>query len=342
MSDSSSTLKYYIRFAVVFLLLSIGFIVTVFIYTNDWIIRGAVMTFTLLFLLVAITLILMLRKQLVAFSASLSNHIDNMISGKRDNRFELEAETLTAKLGYRLGRLYDIVQNNISQLQTEKELLQEMVSDISHQVKTPMTNLKMYNSTLLEQQLPPEKTHEFLVLIDNQINKLDFLMQSMVKMSRLETGLITLSLQPSSIYDTIALSLGGIVLPAEQKNIEISVDCDSSITVSHDKKWTAEALFNILDNAVKYSGQGGKILIKVEHWETVTRIDITDSGKGIPEQHHAQIFRRFYREENVREVEGVGLGLYLCREIISRQSGYIQVKSELGKGSVFSVFLPNG
>lgn len=341
MRDGSSPDKIYIGFTAAFILLSAGFIVTTFIYSQDWKLRGAVIAFVLIFLLLTITFMILIRKQLVAFFSSLSACIDHMINGKKDISFKLEAETLTAKLGYKLGRLYEIMQRNNNQIQSEKEMLQEMVSDISHQVKTPVTNLKMYNSTLLERQLSPEKEHQFLLMMENQINKLDFLMRSMVKMSRLETGLIMLSVQLSPIYNTIALSLGGIILPAEQKNIEITVDCLPSLTVPHDKKWTAEALFNILDNAVKYTGQDGKISVKVERWEAVTKIDIADTGKGIPEQHYAQIFKRFYREEDVHDVDGVGIGLYLCREIISHQGGYIQVKSEPGKGSVFSVFLPN-
>lgn len=341
MKNSSSQSKFYIGFGAAFVFLSVFFIMVAFLYSEDLNIRGAVIVFSLLFLLLGIAFIILIRKWLVAFSASLAVCIDNMISGKKDISFDLEAETLAAKLGYRLGRLYEIMQRSSSQIQSEKEMIQEMISDISHQVKTPVTNLKMYNATLMERQLPPEKEREFLLRMETQINKLDFLMQSMVKMSRLETGLITLSVQPASLYDTIALSLGGIVLPAEQKNIELTVDCAPSLTVPHDKKWTAEALFNILDNAVKYTGQGGKISVKAERWETVTKIDIADTGKGIPEKHYAQIFKRFYREEDVHDVDGVGIGLYLCREIISRQGGYMQVKSEVGKGSVFSVFLPN-
>lgn len=341
MKNSSSWDKLSIGFNAAYILLLLSFVAAAFLYSEDWIIRGGAIVFALLFLLLAIAFMRLLRKQLVAFSASLAVCIDHMINGKKDISFELEDETLRSKLGYRLRRLYEIMQRSSGQIQTEKEMMQEMISDISHQVKTPLTNLKIYNSTLLEHQLPPEKEREFHLLMENQINKLEFLMQSMVNMSRLEIGLITLALRPSPVYDTIALSLGGIVLPAEQKNIEITVDCSPLITVPHDKKWTAEALFNILDNAVKYTGQGGKISIKAERWETMTRIDIADTGKGIPEQHYAQIFKRFYREEDVHDVDGVGIGLYLCREIISHQGGYIQVKSEPGRGSVFSVLLPN-
>ena len=113
-----------------------------------------------------------------------------------------------------------------------------------------------------------------------------------------------------------------------------------ALRVSHDSKWTAEALFNLLDNAVKYTPAGGKISVSVERWEMYVKLDVTDTGKGIPESRQAAIFRRFYREEEVHDQPGVGIGLYLAREIVTRQGGYIKVTSEVGRGSTFSVFLP--
>lgn len=110
--------------------------------------------------------------------------------------------------------------------------------------------------------------------------------------------------------------------------------------MSHDSKWTAEALFNLLDNAVKYTPAGGKISVSVEQWEMYIKLDVTDTGKGISESNQASIFRRFYREEEVHDKPGVGIGLYLAREIITWQGGYIKVVSEIGKGSTFSVLLP--
>lgn len=110
--------------------------------------------------------------------------------------------------------------------------------------------------------------------------------------------------------------------------------------VSHDGKWTAEALFNLLDNAVKYTPSGGRITVTAEKGEMYAEIRVTDTGKGIPENHQAAIFRRFYREEAVHEQPGVGIGLYLAREIIMRQGGYIKVVSQPGKGSSFSILLP--
>ena len=134
--------------------------------------------------------------------------------------------------------------------------------------------------------------------------------------------------------------MSGIVYGAEQKDIFVTVNCPEDLHLFHDSKWTAEALFNLLDNAVKYTPAGGKITVSVEQWEMYVKLNISDTGKGISERNQASIFRRFYREEEVHDKPGVGIGLYLAREIITRQGGYIKVTSEVGKGSTFSVFLP--
>ena len=134
--------------------------------------------------------------------------------------------------------------------------------------------------------------------------------------------------------------MSGIVYAADNKQIGVSVDCPENLTVAHDSKWTTEALFNLLDNAVKYTPVGGKIAVSVKQWEMYVEIKVTDTGKGISESNQAAIFRRFYREEEVHEQPGVGIGLYLAREIVTRQGGYIKVISTLGKGSQFSIMLP--
>jgi signal transduction histidine kinase len=221
----------------------------------------------------------------------------------------------------------------------ERADLQELISDISHQVKTPIANLKMVNSTLLEQNVPQDKQREFLLASDTQLDKLDFLMQAMIKTSRLETGVISPEKKEQPIYDTLAIALGGILLNAEKKQIGVQVDCPKYLTVSHDRKWTGEALFNILDNAVKYTPDRGRIHVRVEALEMYLKIDISDTGIGIPEQHQGTIFKRFYRENTVHDIDGIGIGLYLAREIVTMQGGYIKVKSEVGRGATFSVFL---
>ena len=134
--------------------------------------------------------------------------------------------------------------------------------------------------------------------------------------------------------------MSAIMYHAEQKEIQVSVDCPEDLCVSHDSKWTEEALFNLLDNAVKYTPAGGSIEVFVAQWEMYVEVKVTDTGKGISESNQAAIFKRFYREEEVHNQPGVGIGLYLAREIVTQQGGYITVESEVGKGSAFSIFLP--
>ena len=197
----------------------------------------------------------------------------------------------------------------------------------------------MFTNILQQHSLTEEKRTEFLDTMTAQINKLDFQMQSLIKMSRLETGTFTLHMEENSLYNTIARAVNSIWAKADQKQIRIDVECDSHAAVKHDTRWTAEALDNILDNAVKYTPEGGSISIRVRPWQFYTRIDITDTGIGIAAAHYNDVFQRFYRAQEVSAEEGVGLGLYLARGIITRQKGYISVKSEVGEGTTFSVFL---
>lgn len=275
----------------------------------------------------------------VRFSDAFCGQMDDMLSENMQPKQTVEEENLFYKINYRLGRLYEVMQENKNSIAKERADLQELISDISHQVKTPIANLKMINNTLLENEVPPQKQKEFLTAQASQLDKLDFLMQAMIKTSRLETGVISLEQKQQPVYDTLAAALGGILLNAEKKQIDVQVECPEHLDARHDRKWTSEALFNILDNAVKYTPAGGQIHVSVEGWEMYVKIDIADTGIGISEQHQGTIFKRFYREDAVHDVDGIGIGLYLAREIVTLQGGYIWVVSEVGKGSTFSVFL---
>ena len=316
--------------------------VAVFLYLLT---DNAAAVYAVLFLAVLVyggmfSFIAIVRKKLTAFSDMLCRQLDGMMQGHAANLEFAEEESLFYKISHRLSRLYGIMRENRQSIAREREDLQELISDVSHQVKTPIANLKMIETTLLERDIQKQKQKEFLSAMGGQIDKLDFLMQALIKTSRLETGIISLEKKKQPIYDTLASALGGILLNAEKKNIEVFVHCPESIEVAHDKKWTGEALFNILDNAVKYTPEGGEIRVKAEKWEMYLKIDISDNGKGIPEKHHAEIFKRFYRESEVHDIDGIGIGLYLTREIITMQGGYVKVTSGSQMGSTFSVFLP--
>jgi signal transduction histidine kinase len=279
-------------------------------------------------------------KRLSVFTRELCRAMDQMISGSGEPVRAVDSETLFARISYRLSRLYDIMQENRRKVDKERQELQMLVSDVSHQVKTPVSNLKMVTDTLLSKSVTEKERREFLQGIQNQTDKLEFLFQALVKTSRLETGAIRLEKKDTPLIDTLAMACSGIVYAAEKKDICVTVDCPEGILISHDSKWTAEAVFNLLDNAVKYTPVGGSIRISVEQWEMYVKLSVSDTGKGISESNQASIFRRFYREEEVHEQQGVGIGLYLTREIVTRQGGYIKVVSEPGKGSEFSIMLP--
>ena len=322
--------------------ISLAALAAVYLLTGNLILVWLGLLFTILVFACVAVFVAFLRRKLVLFSDSLCRTMDDMLDGAAPPPQIHEEENLFYKINHRLLRLYEVMRENRERVAKDRADLQELISDISHQVKTPIANLQMVNATLLEQSVPEEKQREFLQASSGQLDKLDFLMQAMIKTSRLETGVISRDRKIQPLYDTLAAALGGILLNAEKKNIHVSVDCPPDLALAHDRKWTGEALFNILDNAVKYTPEGGTICVTVQSWELYVKIDIADSGKGIAENRQGMIFKRFYREEEVHDVDGIGIGLYLVREIVTMQGGYIKVSSAVGYGSVFSIFLPYG
>lgn len=219
----------------------------------------------------------------------------------------------------------------------EKEKLKALIGDISHQTKTPIANLLLYSELLKEEALPAPARANVEALY-RQSKKLEFLMDALVKLSRLETGIIQLSPQRGALQPLLQSIVAQYTAKAAEKGLALRLR-DTEISAVFDAKWTAEALGNILDNAIKYT-ERGSVTISAESYELFVRINISDTGPGIPESEQAKIFARFYRGEAAREQEGVGVGLYLARQIVSGEGGYVKVASTPGKGSTFSVFLP--
>ena len=223
----------------------------------------------------------------------------------------------------------------------EKEKIETLIADISHQTKTPIANLLLYSELLQEADLPDDIRGN-AEAIYAQTEKLRFLIDSLVKLSRLENGIITLSPKPTPLLPMLRSIHDQLAPKAADKGLYLQLhDTESTAEISAvcDAKWTAEAVCNLIDNAIKYTAQGG-ITISITAYELFARIDIADTGIGIAEEEHAKIFSRFYRSQNAQDKEGVGIGLYLAREIVNGEGGYIKVSSSIGNGAVFSVFLP--
>lgn len=364
----------------------------------EWIL----LTLSLLLFLGSAGIAFYTRNRLVRFTGSLTDCLDAILAGEKEIDFQEDAETLMGKVQVKIRQLYEVMEMKSEENFRQRQRLESMISDISHQVKTPLSSIRMYNNLLKRKEAGEDKREEFLSTMERQVDKLDFFMQSMIRMSRLEAGIIKVTPRENSVHALIAQAVCDIALKAEEKNMAIEVDCDESLSAYFDSKWTAEAIVNILDNSVKYTKPGGMLTISAEKQDdekrtasakeqaggnpavfaekqaggeltvaaekqddkkpsisdsskkqpggklTVSaqktdffvRIKIADNGRGIAQSRLPDIFKRFYREPESKDVEGVGIGLYLAREIIMQQRGFIEVRSQKGIGTQVYVNLP--
>lgn len=267
------------------------------------------------------------------------NEIDEMVERALRGEFDGTAydESLLSAVELRLVEYLRSSRVSEANLLEEKSKITELVSDISHQTKTPIANILLYSQLLAEQSLSGE-SREYVELLNAQAAKLHFLIQALVKTSRLETGILQLEPRESSTAVLIQSVLKQAKERAGSRQITLTEEAKAYRAV-FDAKWTAEALFNIVDNAVKYTPAGGHVRLSSREYELFVCIQVTDDGMGISEEEIPRIFERFYRGPKVSNIEGTGLGLYLAREIISREGGYLKVSSKIGSGSTFSIFL---
>lgn len=271
----------------------------------------------------------------------LTNRLENMLRRAEDGSFEESAfdESRLSKLETML--YHYLLRGATSQrvIQEEKDKIKSLISDISHQTKTPLANIRLYAELLGENDDLPAEVADLVNQVRFQSEKLNFLVQALVKTSRLENGIIALTPRMQNLSPMLE-ELYQIYLPvAQQKGVCLKYRREKQCMAVLDRKWTMEAVGNILDNAIKYTPPDGVVTLSVRNFEVFVCIDVTDTGIGILESEIPKLFERFYRSPGVNQVQGVGIGLYLAREIVVRQGGYIRVDSTPQKGSTFHVFL---
>ena len=271
--------------------------------------------------------------------------LDRMLSTAIDGGFGEESfdESAPSALESRMARFLNGSARSLRGLQRQRESIQRLLSDISHQTKTPLANLRLYSSLLMEEELTPRQREQAQVILQ-QSEKLSFLIETLVKLSRLETDVLAVTPKSQPLSPLLERAVSQAKAAAEQKGIalQLHLQQQAEMKALYDLRWTAEALGNLLDNAVKYTPPGGCIQVSATQYELFCRIDVHDNGIGIAEEEQAQIFGRFYRGRQVREQEGLGIGLYLAREIAQKQGGYLKLSSRPGQGSTFSLYLPRG
>lgn len=268
--------------------------------------------------------------------------IRSMIGAARNGDFAAENmdESLLSAVENDMAQFLQEALVSRENLQEQKEEIQTLISDISHQTTTPLSNIMIY-SQLLEELLAGADGFEQASIVRSQAEKLDFLIKSLVKTSRLETGIIETVVKPCDLCRLAASAVSQAEHKAVDKGVALELILpEEPVFARCNPKWTAEACFNILDNAVKYTEPGGRVELSITAYSLFARIDVRDTGMGISEEEIPKIFGRFYRSQEAAAKEGVGLGLFLARRIAEAEGGYIKVSSKPGEGSCFSLFLP--
>ena len=246
-------------------------------------------------------------------------------------------ESMDAAVSERLRRILEISGMHKEKAQKERDVVQSLISDITHQVRTPLTNIMLYTGLLQEK----EKDGETAVLIEkiSQASlRLDFFMRQLVKSSCAEREMIALSPKITKAGEIVGMACQAQELSAMKKNIVFVREVTEDMCFA-DKKWTIEAVANVVENAVKYSPENSRIEVKTIPYESFVLIEVKDFGIGIKEEERGLVFGRFYRSEDVKDLPGFGIGLYLVREIISGEGGYVKIKENPEGGTIVQVYL---
>ena len=259
----------------------------------------------------------------------LNQMLEDAIRGEfREEAFN---EGLLSALEAKFAHFISAASVSALSLREERDKIKVLIADISHQTKTPLANLLLYTQLLDEQGAMTEA-------LEAQVRKLQSLIDALVKISRLEAGMLVLHPEAGSVREVLEKAAAQFRPRAEEKGLALSLGAADAEAV-FDPKWTEEAVCCLIDNAVKYT-PSGRVTVSARAYELFTRIDVEDTGPGIPEEELGKVFQRFYRGAGASQAEGVGVGLCLARQIAEGQGGYVKVSSKPGHGARFSLFLP--
>lgn len=289
-----------------------------------------------LFSFIVFCIMMIQRKKMRREMETVLQRLDDALSQKGQNT--VYDETLDSAISERLDKLVRMVERTAQQTQEEVSSVRALVSNISHQVKTPLTNIILYTE-ILHENMEKEKDRELARKVTAQAEKLDFFIQQLVKSSYAEIEMLQLMPEKSSVDELLKRACQVTELAALKKHIIIKREPTEFFAV-FDMKWTTEGIANILDNAIKYSPESSTVRVSAISYESFICIQVEDEGIGIREDEQGLVFQRFYRSEHTKDKPGLGIGLYLAREIFSREGGYVKVESTVGNGTAFKVFLP--
>lgn len=271
-----------------------------------------------------------------------------------------QEETIYSKIQHQLYRLQSMTKGYHARLEQDRDSIKNLITEIAHQLRTPLANIETYLDFLGDENLSRQEREEFLRAASVSEKKIHFLAESFIKMSRLEHRIIQIRPMDTDLLLTLEMAAGQVQSQAKKRGIRIRMQFPEQLTYAHDADWLGEAVYNLLDNAVKYSKvpdefyhlkadsdieytgnheeNKAEILLGAEQNEMFVRIWVRDYGTGIEEGEKASVFQRFYRGKNAEKKEGFGLGLYLTREIVLLHNGFVKLKRK-NPGTCVEIYL---
>ena len=310
--------------------------------TNEPIIKESMSKIFIIFLiLICFVLIVSLILAILYFRKiykDIKDMTDYVYNSSEGRNFDMKNRNQEGQIGLlktELIKMINILKEKVELLNNEKIFLNEVISDISHQLKTPMTSLIILNDLMYE-DLPKETKIEFLDKIKSQLNRMEWLIKSMLKLSKVEAKVIDFEKKEVKVSELIKKSISPSLISMEIKNIELTVNGDENISYIGDINWSCEAFVNIIKNCVEHTETNGKINISYEENPLYCEVVIKDSGEGIDKKDLPHIFKRFYKGKSSKD-DSVGIGLAMAKSIIESQNGDIYVKSAKNKGSEFHI-----
>ena len=275
------------------------------------------------------------RKEMEALSEAL----EKLINGEEPETAGISQDTLPSKVRSQILRLGEIMKAKDQALGKEKEEIRGLIADTAHQLRTPLANMESYLELLETMDWEEKERENYLLALRESQEKIRFLTEGLIKMARLESRIIQIRKEARDLQETLLESILQVKKKAEEKHMEIRQEMTEGEQAPHDGQWLGEAVYNLLDNSVKYSEEYGQILMTVVRNEMFTEIRVCDWGRGIEEGEENLVFGRFYRGKNVSGEKGFGLGLYLAREIVHQHGGFLRLKRQ-EPGLSVSIYLP--
>ncbi len=260
-----------------------------------------------------------------------------VVEGEYDISISENKEGDLSKLAVSFNSMKEVIRNNLSQLKKEKQFLVDLLSDISHQLKTPLSSMVVYNDIMLNKELSIEQSRTFLLNNQAQLNRMRNLIQSMLKLAKLDAKAIELVKEKQSLNDTMQEAIVSLESKALEGKVKINFKEKEDIIFQHDRLWLEEAFINIIKNGIEHTPPQGQVTIELMENPVYRRVIIEDTGEGIREEDLPNIFRRFYKAKTSRKSDSVGIGLALAKSIVESHNGIIEVKSKPKEGTRFIV-----